>query len=93
MTYRLALLICAAISWGAGPVRAQAPDTCNRAAMEAVIGQTSFFATQVIYDIAAVAPERIVRFLRPGDAPGPENTRRLSVVFDGDGRVTRVFCG
>lgn len=86
-----AIFVTVALSYG--PVHAQTPDTCNRAAMDEVMGQTSFFVTQVIYDIAAYAPEQVVRFLRPGDAPGPVRESRLTVVFDGEGRATQAYCG
>lgn len=85
--------IAAVMAMTSSPAHTQAPDTCNRAAMDGVIGQTSFFVTNVIYDIAAYAPEQIVRFLRPGDDPGPTRANRLTVVFDADGRATRAYCG
>lgn len=74
-------------------LHAQEPDTCDRVAMDDVIGATSFSVTNVVYEIAAYAPNQIVRYLRPGEDPGFERSDRLTVVFDGDGRVIRVYCG
>lgn len=89
----LTLTLAAGVALPAIPLKAQEADTCNRSAMSHVIGETSFVVTNVIYEIAAYAPEQIVRYLRPGDDPGAVRASRLSVVFDADGRVTRVYCG
>lgn len=83
-----------ALAFGMAPsaVQAQAPDTCNRAPMEEVIGQTSFFAMNVVYEIAAYAPEQIVRILRPGEDPGVARPTRMTIYLDSDGRVREVRC-
>lgn len=83
-----------ALAWGMAPsaALAQAPDTCNRTPVEEVIGQTTFFAMNVVYEIAEYAPEQIVRILRPGEDPGFTRPTRMTIYLDSEGRVREVRC-
>lgn len=87
------LTLAALIGLPAGPIQAQTSDTCNLAEMDGAVGQTSAYATNAVNDIQEFAPDQIVRFLLPGEAPGVVDMRQLTVVFGSDGRVVRIYCG
>lgn len=87
------LTLTALIGLPEGSAQAQTSDTCNLAAMDGVVGQTSAFATNLINDLQEYASDQIVQFLLPGENPEDVDMRRLTVVFGGDGKVTRAYCG
>lgn len=62
------------------------PDGCDASASASLVGS----------NVAAVSfPAGMkVRIIRPGDVITMEyNPKRLNLVVDGDGTITRVYCG
>lgn len=88
-----ALAVTALVGLSATSGQAEAPDTCNRAAMADMIGEPTFYVVNVIYEIAEYAPEQVVRLLRPDQEPGFERPNRMTVLLDESGNVAEVYCG
>lgn len=71
-----------------GGESAEFSDVCNARAQQRLVGEQ----VQDMAALAVAAPK--VRFIDPGDSVTQDNQPdRLNVVRDGDGVVTRVYCG
>lgn len=64
------------------------PTECGAPKQQNLIGKT-------VDDLAAVSFESPVsRFINPGDAVTEDfNPNRMNIVFDENGKITRVYCG
>ncbi len=71
-----------------GGESAEFSDVCNARAQQRLVGDQ----VRDMAALAVAAPK--VRFIDPGESVTQDNQpERLNIVRDGDGVVTRVYCG